>query len=184
MSMYSFALPTAAVILEWPQISGEAESGTALAILSRPMGRSEYVIGKWLGLAALVAIYAGGAAAIEALAAPFVDVSFVPTGGVGPGNLAEYLAIPAVVAVGGSWMVPRDLVNSGAFAGTRPRGGVGTVLGPQPSTAPAASASVSPATIFKKTRPPCSRSSVTWPKTYQPPAIASRKETPAAAARS
>jgi len=59
----------------------------------------------------------GGAAAIKALAAPFGDVRFVPTGGVGPKNLAEYLSIPAVAAVGGSWMVPRDLVNSGDFAG-------------------------------------------------------------------
>jgi 2-dehydro-3-deoxyphosphogluconate aldolase/(4S)-4-hydroxy-2-oxoglutarate aldolase len=59
----------------------------------------------------------GGAAAIRALAAPFGGVRFVPTGGVGPGNLAEYLAVPAVAAVGGSWMVPRDLVAAGDFAG-------------------------------------------------------------------
>src|ERR1035437_4484298 len=59
----------------------------------------------------------GGAAAISALAAPFGDVPFVPTGGVGPKKLAEYLAIPAVSAVRGSWMVPRDLVKSGDFAG-------------------------------------------------------------------
>jgi 2-dehydro-3-deoxyphosphogluconate aldolase/(4S)-4-hydroxy-2-oxoglutarate aldolase len=59
----------------------------------------------------------GGAAAIKALAAPFGGVRFVPTGGVGPGNLAQYLAVPAVAAVGGSWMVPRDLVAAGDFAG-------------------------------------------------------------------
>lgn len=59
----------------------------------------------------------GGAAAIKALAAPFGGVRFVPTGGVGPNNLAEYLAIPAVAAVGGSWMVPRDLVTAGDFTG-------------------------------------------------------------------
>jgi 2-dehydro-3-deoxyphosphogluconate aldolase/(4S)-4-hydroxy-2-oxoglutarate aldolase len=58
----------------------------------------------------------GGAAAIKALAAPFGDVRFVPTGGVGPGNLQDYLAVPAVVAVGGSWMVSRDLVRAGDFA--------------------------------------------------------------------
>lgn len=52
----------------------------------------------------------GGAAAIKALAAPFTGVRFVPTGGVGPGNLAEYLAVPSVVAVGGSWMVPTDRI--------------------------------------------------------------------------
>lgn len=55
----------------------------------------------------------GGAAAITALTAPFGHVRFVPTGGVGPANLAEYLAIPAVTAVGGSWMVPRHLIAAG-----------------------------------------------------------------------
>lgn len=52
----------------------------------------------------------GGAAAIKALAAPFAGVRFVPTGGVGPANLAEYLAVASVVAVGGSWMVPTDRI--------------------------------------------------------------------------
>jgi len=59
----------------------------------------------------------GGAPAIKALSAPFGGVRFVPTGGVGPKNLADYLALPAVVAVGGSWMCPRDLVKAGDFAG-------------------------------------------------------------------
>lgn len=52
----------------------------------------------------------GGAPAIAALAAPFGGLRFVPTGGIGPANLHEYLEIPAVAAVGGSWMVPRDAV--------------------------------------------------------------------------
>lgn len=57
----------------------------------------------------------GGPKAIAALAAPFVGVQFVPTGGVGPANLHEYLSIPAVAAVGGSWMVPRATVSAGGF---------------------------------------------------------------------
>jgi 2-dehydro-3-deoxyphosphogluconate aldolase/(4S)-4-hydroxy-2-oxoglutarate aldolase len=61
----------------------------------------------------------GGAAAIAALSGPFGGVQFVPTGGVGPGNLAQYLAIGAVAAVGGSWMVPRDRVKAGDFAAIR-----------------------------------------------------------------
>lgn len=56
---------------------------------------------------------AGGAAAIAALAAPFAGVTFVPTGGIGPDDLADYLRLPAVVAVGGSWMVPRDRIRAG-----------------------------------------------------------------------
>ena len=59
----------------------------------------------------------GGAPAIKALAAPFGGVSFVPTGGVSAQNLADYLSIPAVAAVGGSWMVPKDLIGGGDFAG-------------------------------------------------------------------
>ncbi|MEE6272111.1 bifunctional 4-hydroxy-2-oxoglutarate aldolase/2-dehydro-3-deoxy-phosphogluconate aldolase [Georgenia sp. MJ206] len=58
----------------------------------------------------------GGAAAIKALAAPFGGVRFVPTGGIGPDNIAEYLALPAVAAIGGSWMVPRAAVAAGDFA--------------------------------------------------------------------
>ena len=57
----------------------------------------------------------GGARAIAALAAPFGGVTFVPTGGVGPDDLGEYLSIPAVAAVGGSWMVPRDRIRAGDF---------------------------------------------------------------------
>ena len=56
---------------------------------------------------------AGGPAAIKALAAPFPQVRFMPTGGVNVNNLGEYLSIPAVIAVGGSWMVERSLVTSG-----------------------------------------------------------------------
>ncbi|MHB1064931.1 MAG: bifunctional 4-hydroxy-2-oxoglutarate aldolase/2-dehydro-3-deoxy-phosphogluconate aldolase [Georgenia sp.] len=59
----------------------------------------------------------GGPAAIKALAAPFGGVRFVPTGGVGPANLLDYLDIPAVAAVGGSWMVPQKLIREGDFAG-------------------------------------------------------------------
>src|SRR5919206_2568213 len=58
----------------------------------------------------------GGAAAIAALAAPFAGVGFVPTGGIGPATLHEYLALDAVRAVGGSWMVPRDRIRAGDLA--------------------------------------------------------------------
>jgi 2-dehydro-3-deoxyphosphogluconate aldolase/(4S)-4-hydroxy-2-oxoglutarate aldolase len=61
----------------------------------------------------------GGAKAIGALAAPFGAVQFVPTGGIGPANLHEYLNLPCVHAVGGSWMVPRDLVAAGDFTKVR-----------------------------------------------------------------
>jgi 2-dehydro-3-deoxyphosphogluconate aldolase/(4S)-4-hydroxy-2-oxoglutarate aldolase len=56
----------------------------------------------------------GGVAAVRALGAPFAEVGFMPTGGIGPDNLADYLALPAVRAVGGSWMVPRNALGDTA----------------------------------------------------------------------
>jgi 2-dehydro-3-deoxyphosphogluconate aldolase/(4S)-4-hydroxy-2-oxoglutarate aldolase len=51
----------------------------------------------------------GGAKALKALSAPFGGVSFVPTGGINEANLREYLELPCVFAVGGSWMFePND----------------------------------------------------------------------------
>jgi len=52
----------------------------------------------------------GGVNALDALSAPFPDMRFIPTGGISPGNLKSYLARSAVLAVGGSWMVPRQLI--------------------------------------------------------------------------
>ena len=57
----------------------------------------------------------GGPAAVTALAAPFPAMRFVPTGGVGPAVLSSYLALPAVLAVGGSWLAPRDVVAAGQW---------------------------------------------------------------------
>lgn len=59
----------------------------------------------------------GGTEMLKAFAGPYGDkISFIPTGGVGPKNLTEYLACPNVFAVGGSWMVPSDAVKAGDFA--------------------------------------------------------------------
>jgi 2-dehydro-3-deoxyphosphogluconate aldolase/(4S)-4-hydroxy-2-oxoglutarate aldolase len=54
----------------------------------------------------------GGPQAVVALAAPFPGLRFVPTGGIDQSNLAGYLAVPAVRAVGGSWMVPQRALAS------------------------------------------------------------------------
>jgi 2-dehydro-3-deoxyphosphogluconate aldolase / (4S)-4-hydroxy-2-oxoglutarate aldolase len=58
----------------------------------------------------------GGTAALRALAGPFPMVRFIPTGGVTPGNMAEYLGLSCVLAVGGSWVVAPDLLASGNYA--------------------------------------------------------------------
>jgi 2-dehydro-3-deoxyphosphogluconate aldolase / (4S)-4-hydroxy-2-oxoglutarate aldolase len=54
----------------------------------------------------------GGVPAIKALSAPFGSVKFVPTGGITAANLASYLEVPAVLAVGGSWLVARPAIAS------------------------------------------------------------------------
>jgi 2-dehydro-3-deoxyphosphogluconate aldolase/(4S)-4-hydroxy-2-oxoglutarate aldolase len=57
----------------------------------------------------------GGPPAIKALAGPFGGLKFIPTGGVSLGNLSEYLSVPAVLAVGGSWMVPAKALANRDF---------------------------------------------------------------------
>lgn len=52
----------------------------------------------------------GGTAMLKALTAVY-PVKFMPTGGVNPKNVAQYLAIPAVLACGGTWMVPNNLID-------------------------------------------------------------------------
>ena len=58
---------------------------------------------------------AGGLKMIKAIAAPYVNVSFMPTGGISESNVREYLAYYRIVACGGSWMVKKDLVANGEF---------------------------------------------------------------------
>ncbi|TVR32407.1 MAG: keto-hydroxyglutarate-aldolase/keto-deoxy-phosphogluconate aldolase [Spirochaetaceae bacterium] len=57
----------------------------------------------------------GGVKMLKAMSAPYGDVRYVPTGGIGAANLGDYLALPAVLAVGGSWMVPSDKISAGDF---------------------------------------------------------------------
>ncbi len=57
----------------------------------------------------------GGIAAIKALAAPYTDIKFMPTGGIGPGNLENYLLNDKIIACGGSWMVKGNLIKEGKF---------------------------------------------------------------------
>lgn len=58
---------------------------------------------------------AGGIDMIKSLAAVFRDVVFMPTGGVSPKNLRDYLEVPAVLACGGSWLTPKDAIENGDY---------------------------------------------------------------------
>ena len=57
----------------------------------------------------------GGIRTLEATAAPYGGVKFIPTGGINQGNLADYLAHPSVHCCGGSWLVKASLISGGEF---------------------------------------------------------------------
>jgi 2-dehydro-3-deoxyphosphogluconate aldolase/(4S)-4-hydroxy-2-oxoglutarate aldolase len=59
---------------------------------------------------------AGGLGMLKALAGPFPDALFCPTGGISRANAAEFLVLPNVPCVGGSWVAPRELMDAGDWA--------------------------------------------------------------------
>ncbi|MGI8607650.1 MAG: ABC transporter permease [Candidatus Dormibacteria bacterium] len=77
MFMFAFVLAISTVFVASPAISSDLESGIALAVLTRPISRAEYVLGKWLGLSSLAVMYAGGAALVEILVVNLV-VGYMP----------------------------------------------------------------------------------------------------------
>ncbi|EHD21829.1 MULTISPECIES: bifunctional 4-hydroxy-2-oxoglutarate aldolase/2-dehydro-3-deoxy-phosphogluconate aldolase [Brenneria] len=58
----------------------------------------------------------GGVKALQAIAGPFAQIRFCPTGGITPNNYRDYLALKSVLCVGGSWLVPNDALESGDYA--------------------------------------------------------------------
>lgn len=58
---------------------------------------------------------AGGLAMIKAVAAPYTELKFMPTGGINAKNVRDYLAYNKIVACGGSWMVKKDLISAGKW---------------------------------------------------------------------
>jgi 2-dehydro-3-deoxyphosphogluconate aldolase / (4S)-4-hydroxy-2-oxoglutarate aldolase len=65
------------------------------------------------------ALTIGGSALIKGLAAPYPEVRFIPTGGINAANVRDFLALPEVLAVGGSWMVPAGALGVGDFTEIR-----------------------------------------------------------------
>ena len=79
---------------------------------------SEIMIGLKLGLKVFKFFPAenyGGLKTIKALSGPFPQIKFLPTGGINQANAAEYFKNPKILAVGGSWMVTKDMVAAGDF---------------------------------------------------------------------
>jgi 2-dehydro-3-deoxyphosphogluconate aldolase/(4S)-4-hydroxy-2-oxoglutarate aldolase len=98
----------------------KAAAASALPFAPGIATASELMLGLSLGFN-LVKFFpaeqSGGIKALRALAGPFPDVRFCPTGGIGEANAASWLAEPNVVAVGGSWLCPAAEIRSGNWAG-------------------------------------------------------------------
>jgi ABC-type transport system involved in multi-copper enzyme maturation permease subunit len=93
--MFSGVLALSAVVVASPAISSELESGVALSMLARPVSRYQVVLGKWLGLAALILIYVAATTTLE-LVVVGLTTGYVPPGPVG---LAAYLCGEGVVVM-------------------------------------------------------------------------------------
>ena len=102
--MFSFVLALGGAFLAAPAIATEVESGIVLAILPRPLTRAEYVLGKWLGLAAALVVFALVAGAIELIAIDMA-IGYVPPH---PWEALGYLAMQCVA-----------LASLALFLGTR-----------------------------------------------------------------
>lgn len=70
----------------------------------------------------------GGLKTIKALSGPFPQIKFIPTGGVNQANAPEYFKNPKILAVGGSWMVTKDMVAAGDFDGITEKSAAATSL--------------------------------------------------------
>jgi 2-dehydro-3-deoxyphosphogluconate aldolase/(4S)-4-hydroxy-2-oxoglutarate aldolase len=98
---------------------GQACRDAGLALLPGVATGSEILMCQEDGLSELKffpALQAGGAAMLKAWGGPFGEVRFCPTGGISAGNAAEFLALPNVACVGGSWLVPADALAQGDWA--------------------------------------------------------------------
>ncbi len=94
----------------------QAAHETGLPLLPGVMTPSDVIAARLAGLGALKlfpAQQAGGIGMLKALGGPFPDVTFCPTGGVSPENAPDFLALPNVACVGGSWLTPRDALVAG-----------------------------------------------------------------------
>jgi 2-dehydro-3-deoxyphosphogluconate aldolase/(4S)-4-hydroxy-2-oxoglutarate aldolase len=94
----------------------EAALASRLPLLPGVMTPSEIIAARAAGFRALKfypAQQAGGIGMLKALAGPFPDVTFCPTGGITAATAPDFLALPNVACVGGSWLTPADALRNG-----------------------------------------------------------------------
>lgn len=97
-----------------------AARGARFPLLPGVMTPTELIAARHAGFNALKlfpAEQAGGVGMLRALAAPFPDVAFCPTGGITRQSAPQYLALPNVLSVAGSWLAPASLIERGDWAG-------------------------------------------------------------------
>jgi len=97
-----------------------ASRGARFPLLPGVMTPTELIVARAAGFNVLKlfpAEQAGGVAMLRALGAPFPDVLFCPTGGITRATAPDYLKLPNVVCVGGSWVAPRAMVEAGDWSG-------------------------------------------------------------------
>jgi len=104
---YSAAVMDAADDAGLPMLPGVATPSEAMAAAERGLKILKF----------FPAEANGGAPVLKAWASPLADLDFCPTGGIGPANAPDYLALPNVLCVGGSWVAPGDLVRAGDWDG-------------------------------------------------------------------
>ncbi|MFN4113223.1 MAG: bifunctional 4-hydroxy-2-oxoglutarate aldolase/2-dehydro-3-deoxy-phosphogluconate aldolase [Sphingomonadaceae bacterium] len=98
-------LGKAAIASGVPFLPGIANAGDIMRGLDLGLNRFKF----------FPAMAAGGLPALKALAAPFGQCRFCPTGGIGPDNAAEWLAFDSVLCVGGSWVSPKGTPDKPAI---------------------------------------------------------------------
>ena len=100
---YTSALGAACRDLGLPLLPGVATGGEIMAAQEDGFSALKF----------FPALQAGGSAMLKAWSGPFFDVKFCPTGGISLQNAADFLALPNVLCVGGSWLVPADALAQG-----------------------------------------------------------------------
>lgn len=89
-----------------PLLPGAVTASEIMALLERG-----YTVQKFFP-----AEQSGGAAFLKSIGSPIPQVSFCPTGGIGPRNASDYLALKNILCVGGSWVAPKDAMARGDWA--------------------------------------------------------------------
>jgi len=103
---YTSALGAACRDLGLPLLPGVATGGEIMAAQEDGFSALKF----------FPAMQAGGSAMLKAWSGPFFDVKFCPTGGISLQNAPDFLALPNVLCVGGSWLVPADALVQGDWA--------------------------------------------------------------------